>query len=148
MIKGQKRDRQIGIVLVVLLVGTDLLCAKFLKPAFAHLRPFDQWEHVRLLVDPTFHLSQYSFPSSHAANIFAAMSFLFLCYRKWAWRVLFVLAAILVGYSRIYIGVHSPLDVGAGAALGIILGTLAYYCWKKKKMGVCWFGIGRTPPLD
>jgi undecaprenyl-diphosphatase len=58
----------------------------------------------------------FSFPSSHATNIFAAMAWLSLHYRRHL--PLFMIIALLVSYSRIYVGVHYPLDVIGGACLG------------------------------
>jgi undecaprenyl-diphosphatase len=69
---------------------------------------------VRLLITCT---KAYSFPSSHAANIFAQATLFSCTYRKLT--PLLFLFACLVGYSRIYVGVHFPFDVLFGAVLGI-----------------------------
>jgi undecaprenyl-diphosphatase len=57
-----------------------------------------------------------SFPSGHTNTAFAAGSVLIVLYGGWAWSAL--VPAALVGYSRIYLGVHFPLDVLVGATLG------------------------------
>ena len=62
-----------------------------------------------------------SFPSGHAAMSFAGATFLALAAPRLA-PALFVLAAA-VAYSRVYVGVHYPLDVVAGAALGAAVGV-------------------------
>lgn len=62
-----------------------------------------------------------SFPSGHASSSFACA----LVLARFAPRLtvpLFALAA-LIGFSRIYVGVHYPLDVLAGAALGLLVAT-------------------------
>jgi len=74
---------------------------------------------VRTLVGCT---SSFALPSNHATNTFALASFFASSYRRLA-APLFILA-FLVGYSRIYVGVHYPFDVLGGAALGVILGLL------------------------
>jgi membrane-associated phospholipid phosphatase len=72
---------------------------------------------VRLLVGCS---DSFSFPSGHATNAFALAAFFATYYRRRA-VLLFVMAA-LVGYSRIYVGVHYPLDVLGGAFLGVTFG--------------------------
>ena len=62
-----------------------------------------------------------SFPSGHAATSFAAATILTFAFRPFA-PVLFVLAAA-VAFSRVYVGVHYPLYVVGGAALGVLVAT-------------------------
>lgn len=69
---------------------------------------------------------QYGFYSSHASNIFAiSLFFILMVKRKGPWQIVPVLLwASLISYSRIYLGVHYPADVIAGATMGSILGYL------------------------
>lgn len=68
-----------------------------------------------------------SFTSSHAANHFALGTFCFITFRhvfkNYAW--LFFVWAFVIGYAQIYVGVHYPLDIAGGAALGTFIGLLS-----------------------
>lgn len=66
--------------------------------------------------------SGYSFPSNHAANIFAGA--LVIRYMYPHLRSLVYIIAILIAYSRIYVGVHFPLDVIGGAVVGYLSGLI------------------------
>lgn len=114
------RERKDGIrtvVFLVLAVAAGDLLSDSLKTVFMRARPCRAMEGVRLLVGCG---PSYSFPSGHATNIFAAMVFLSLRYRR-RYVPAFLLIAVLVSYSRVYVGVHYPLDVAGGAALGSAL---------------------------
>lgn len=111
---GKRQDRVGLLVLVVLVFASDFVCAE-LKHLVERVRPCNSMD-VRLLVGCG---GSYSFPSGHATNIFAAMVFLTIRYRRFA--PLFLFIATAVAYSRVYVGVHYPLDVIGGAALGTIM---------------------------
>lgn len=61
----------------------------------------------------------YSFPSGHTSSAFATASALSRAYSKWYVVAPSLLWASSVGYSRMYLGVHYPTDVAAGAVLGV-----------------------------
>ncbi len=90
----------------------DLLATAF-KVAVDRPRPFERLAEPEPLLGGTVGAS---FPSGHAATSFAGAVVLALLARR-AVPALFLLAA-LVAFSRIYVGVHYPLDVLAGAVLG------------------------------
>jgi len=71
----------------------------------------------------------YGFVSSHAANTLSLATFLYLaCNDNMRWLKFVMLPwAVLIAYSRVYLGAHYPLDIVGGWFLGILLGILAYY---------------------
>jgi membrane-associated phospholipid phosphatase len=102
-----------AIVLVLCADGS----ATALRNLFHRIRPCHVLTGVRLLVGCT---DSFSFPSNSAANVFALAAVVAVFHRKLAVPA-FVTAAV-VGCSRVYVGVHYPLDVFAGAWLGIAWG--------------------------
>jgi undecaprenyl-diphosphatase len=120
-----KRKGRIAVVLLVLGVAlSDQICNTVVKPLVGRIRPCNVLENVRLLVNCTKSLS---FPSSHATNIFTGTLILSYIYRRL--QIPLMIIAILVAYSRIYVGVHYPLDVLIGSLLGILcaLITISIY---------------------
>jgi undecaprenyl-diphosphatase len=113
-IKGNRKDRWGLVLLLVTVLTSDFVC-NILKHALMRVRPCNAIDGVRLLVGCGH---SYSLPSGHATNIFAAMVFLTTRYKRY-FPVLMTIA-IAVSYSRVYVGVHYPLDVITGAALGTI----------------------------
>ena len=86
------------------------------KGLFAHPRPLD--------LDPAVKLhdaSGYGFPSGHSQSAVVVWGVLASYIRKrWAWAVA-ILLMVLIGFSRIYLGVHFPTDVLGGWTLGAVL---------------------------
>ena len=92
-----------------------------LKPAVGRPRPFDV--HTHLVVSPALRPSDASFPSGHAASA-AAGAYALTRVVPAASAPLWVLALMVAG-SRVYLGVHFPLDVAAGLTIGLASGVFA-----------------------
>ena len=127
-------DRRKFIWLPILLTGACFLFADRIsvlcfKDIFCRLRPCHALEGVFLVKLKGFSLiydhcgGQYGFISSHATNVFAIATALGLYFRKYRFLLpLLLLWAGLVGYSRIYCGVHYFGDVFCGALVGMLIG--------------------------
>ena len=74
----------------------------------------------------------FSYFSGHASNSMAAMMFVFLLLRRYyKYSYLIFLYPLIFAYSRIYLGLHFPLDIISGYAFGALTGILFYYIYKK-----------------
>lgn len=115
IIFGGKRGITAALLVCICLVVTDQLSSNLLKPFFSRTRPCNILDNVRCLVNCTY---AYSFPSSHATNIFAQATLFSHKYRRLT--PILILIAVFVGFSRVYVGVHFPLDVIFGAFIGFV----------------------------
>lgn len=136
LILGRRKDRLGLLVLVLTVLTADLLANQF-KHLIMRVRPCNALDGVRLVAGCT---SSFSLPSGHATNIFAAMVFLTTRYRRF--MPLFLAIAFVVAYSRVYVGVHYPIDITVGAALGTVVAivfarlerfTVAEYTRRREK---------------
>lgn len=121
MARGGKRLRVLALALLLSVGFTDLFCARVVKPVVGRTRPcsLEQNEAFRCRLLLPLKTSR-SFPSNHSANTAAfAMTAWAICGLQ-AGLPLAVLA-FLVGWSRVYVGVHFPLDVAAGWLIGALI---------------------------
>jgi undecaprenyl-diphosphatase len=109
-----RRWAVLGLTIVVVAL-TDASAAG-LKAAFDRERPPERHAEPDPLVNVP---DSGSFPSGHAATSFAAATILSFAFPRLA-PLLLVLAAA-VGFSRVYVGVHYPLDIVGGAVLGVLI---------------------------
>jgi len=122
-LRGGRRARTAALLGVSVLLLTWLCGELLLKPLFARPRPFEVFPDIELLVPAA---SGWSFPSSHAATSAAAAALLWRRHAYPAARATFTALAVLIICSRVYVGVHYPLDILGGAALGLFMAGLAF----------------------
>ena len=122
----------IGIFIGLLFVLADQISVQLFKNVFERLRPCHNPEIASIVHTLGRCGGQFGFVSSHASNSFALAIFTGLLLRN-HYRFIFPLIvfwAVLVSYSRIYVGVHYPADVLGGAILGTIVAIFVYYLMK------------------
>lgn len=117
-----------GVIMMLFLVmsfgAADFSSASIIKPVVKRVRPCNELTLQGEMISRIRCGSGYSFPSSHASNHFAMALFLLMVYRH-KWKSITWLAltwAFLISFAQIYVGVHYPLDVLAGALLGSTIG--------------------------
>ena len=127
-----RRTRRVGTMMLLALGVGALITNLGLKPTVARPRPythdgsvyFQLWKYGGCCTE-----SDFSFPSGHTTAATAAMVGLFLATPKCkSWPAL--IFALLMGFSRIYLGVHYPSDVLFGFVCGAVGAVAAYYIAK------------------
>ena len=122
-----KKTRRAGFVMALSLVLGLLIGNLTLKPLVARPRPYSIDTDVVLLIDG---LSDYSFPSGHTLACFEGAVSLLLCKYKKTGAVALALAFV-VAFSRVYLYVHYPSDVIAGAVLGTLFAFVSFFVVNK-----------------
>jgi undecaprenyl-diphosphatase len=127
ILKFKKQSWLLILLIIPLIIASDQFASGIIKPLVQRLRP----SHEPGLDNLLHYVNQYrgglySFPSSHASNFFAWVTYFTLTAAKklhWLPYLIFPVA-LFVCYSRVYLGVHYPSDIVAGAALGAFLGWI------------------------
>lgn len=121
-----RKYRKQGVILLASLAAGALVGNVCLKHLVARARPC--W------LDPGFPLlipvpQDYSFPSGHTLSSFVGATVLTLTDRRFGWAA--IPLAVIIAFSRLYLYVHFPSDVLAGAVLGICIGAGVFFGGEK-----------------
>lgn len=118
---GSGENRRLAVYTATMSAAVALLIAAAISAAYDHPRPFVVRSDVVKLIP---HGSDSSFPSDHATAAFAIAAGIGL-YRA-RLGVMLLALAFSIAFARVYVGVHYPVDVAGGAALGILV---AFAVW-------------------
>lgn len=116
-----KKTRPVGVTVLLALAIGAVVTNLGLKNLVARIRPYDFSDQIQLLIAPQI---DYSFPSGHTCASFAAAV---VCWKRLPRRygIPLMALAVLIAFSRLYVGVHYPSDVLGGLLIGIISGMAA-----------------------
>lgn len=135
VIKNSENVRQIFSI-----IGCALMCVvlagtiddTFVKPLVARWRPTHDPE-IGILVDVVkeYRGGSYGFFSAHAANTFSLAIFFCWLVRNRALSLMLVVWSLINCWTRLYLGVHYPLDILCGLVWGAIVGSLMFFVYTK-----------------
>ncbi len=117
---GKREDKKLSLY-IFLSVLVALLVSMSISAVYYHPRPFAMGLGTTLI----YHPPDSSFPSDHTTAMFAfALPFLF--FKRYKWGTVFVVLASLVGYARVFCGVHFPLDIIGGFLVALLVSLIFY----------------------
>lgn len=127
---GKQNFLLVLVTIAFLILFSDQSCNLF-KNGFQRLRPCND-DTLKDIIRVVKSSPSYSFYSGHASNSMATTTFIFLIIRKYYKHAyLLFLFPLIFAYSRIYLGVHFPLDILTGYFFGILFGNLFYRLYLK-----------------
>jgi len=135
LFKNMTPKQAVGCIVAIALVivVTDQMSSSLIRHAVGRLRPANLDNPISDLVHVVngYRGGRYGFPSSHAANSFGLVFFLFFLMRKSPLPAIMTVWAIVNCYSRIYLGVHYPGDILCGSLVGLLGAAIVWLVYRK-----------------
>ena len=127
------KTRKAGIAALISMAICYTLCSVWLKDAVARIRPYDAYSSVALMIEPD---PDFSFPSGHTTISFAA-ALIYGRMLEQPFAASTIILAVLIGLSRLYIGIHYPSDVIGGFLLALLVSSVVYsfFHWHSQRRG-------------
>jgi undecaprenyl-diphosphatase len=126
---GLKKAGYLLLFVAVLVLVTDQV-TNLVKYTVQRARPCNNPE-INTIIRIVQSRSSFSFFSGHAANTMAVATFLYLIFKKqFKYFGLLFLWPLIFAYSRIYLGLHYPLDILTGYVFGFFIGYIMYRCYQ------------------
>jgi undecaprenyl-diphosphatase len=144
-----KKGGLIILSMVLVIVLCDQIASSVFKPFFKRFRPSrdPSFSHLVNIVKG-YTGGKYGFASSHASNTFGLAVFVSLLFKNRTTSIFIFSWAVLVSYTRIYLGVHYPGDIIVGALIGSLSAYFVYSLLRKySKPSLICKPIQRTHPM-
>lgn len=122
-----KKYRYIGILTLISLMLCTIIGEGIIKNIIGRPRPFTDYPSINLLIKP---LKSFSFPSGHTASSFAAAGVLIKYFKKY--RIIIIVFACVMAFSRLYLFVHYPGDILAGIVLGLLCSKIVIIVYARQ----------------
>lgn len=130
-----RKTRRAAFCSMFALIGSLLLNNIVLKPLVDRVRPYEIYEGLVLIGKKA---KDASFPSGHtAASVASAVALSFHLRKRWS--IPLIIFALMIGFSRLYIGIHHPTDVLFGIVDGLLLALIAWMIERRMNRSVVWY---------
>lgn len=116
--------RRAGFSVMIGMLLSLLINNLFIKNVVRRVRPYEVINGLESLIGK---MGEFSFPSGHTATSFVAATIIACMLPQKRYGIAAIILAAMIGFSRIYIGVHYPTDVLFGAASGALIGMLVVW---------------------
>ena len=124
-----RKTRRAGILSLLALLSAHLLCNYVLKDYVGRIRPYEVIDGLSCIIGK---VGSFSFPSGHTMTAFAAAIVIFKS-RPARLGIPVMVLAFLIGFTRLYVGVHYPTDVIFGAIMGTLIGLIFFWIFGDKR---------------